>query len=123
MLSPIGAFLALAEPGASCLLESVEHGGKLSRYSFVGLDYLAAHAFDATADMLERVRACVEEYRPASDASGLGGALVVFAYDAARPFAHLAERAADTPSSPAAYVAVPGTWLAEAGRLPGRASP
>ena len=41
VLTPIGVYLALATPGASCLLESVEHGGKLSRYSFIGLDYLA----------------------------------------------------------------------------------
>ena len=38
LLTPIGAFLALARPGESCLLESVEHGGRISRYSFLGLD-------------------------------------------------------------------------------------
>ncbi len=111
VLTPIGAFLALAEPGASCLLESVEHGGKLSRYSFVGLDYLRTQAFDPSPDMLGRVRASIEAYRPVEDESGLGGALVVFAYDAARPYALLPSRAADAPQSPAAYVAIPGTWL------------
>ena len=30
---------ALAQPQASCLLESVESGGRISRYSFIGLDY------------------------------------------------------------------------------------
>jgi anthranilate synthase component 1 len=111
VLTPIGAYLALATAGASCLLESVEHGGKLSRYSFVGLDYLAAEAFDAAPDLIDRVRACVAAHRPADDVTGLGGALVVFAYDAARPLAQLGSRPADAPAIPAAYVAVPGTWL------------
>jgi len=111
VLSPIGAYLALATAGASCLLESVEHGGRLSRYSFVGLDYLAAQAFDATPDLLDHVRAFVDAYRAPDDPHGWGGALVAFAYDAARPFARLPERAQDPPAMPAAYVAVPGTWL------------
>ncbi len=111
VLSPIGAYLALATAGASCLLESVEHGGKISRYSFVGLDYLAAESFDASPDLLDNVRALVAAHRPADDASGWGGALVAFAYDAARPFARLPDRAQDPPAMPAAYVAVPATWL------------
>ena len=93
------------------MLESVESGGKLSRYSFVGLDYAATATFEATADQLERVRAFVQQHRPASDESGLGGALVAFAYDAARPFAKLAQRTADAPAMPSAYVCVPATWL------------
>lgn len=111
VLSPIAAYLALASAGASCLLESVEHGGKISRYSFVGLDYLAAETFEATPDFLDRVRAFVARHRPAEDPSGWGGALVVFAYDAARPFAHLPSRPQDRPAMPAAYVSVPATWL------------
>ncbi len=111
VLTPIGAYLALARPGESCLLESVEHGGKISRYSFLGVDYLAAESFDADADMLDRVRAFVSAYRPLEDPTGLGGALVAFAYDAARPFAHLRARVPDIPVIPAAYVAVPATWL------------
>jgi anthranilate synthase component 1 len=111
VLTPIGAYLALATAGASCLLESVEHGGRISRYSFVGLDYACAESFEAEPHMLDRVRECVARMSPPHDATGLGGALVVFAYDAARPFAHLAERASDVPVMPAAYVAVPATWL------------
>jgi len=111
VLSPIGAYLALASPGATCLLESVEHGGKISRYSFIGLDYLEAESFEATGDMLERIRSFVERYRPAQDPNGWGGALVAFAYDAARPFARLPPRAQDAPAMPAAYVAIPASWL------------
>ncbi|HVA27981.1 MAG TPA: anthranilate synthase component I family protein [Candidatus Baltobacteraceae bacterium] len=111
VLTPIGAYLTLATPGASSLLESVEAGGKLSRYSFIGLDYDGVATFEATPDLIDRVRAHVAAHRPAEDPSALGGALVVFAYDAARPFAHLSPRAADAPAIPAAYVAVPRTWL------------
>jgi anthranilate synthase component 1 len=111
VLTPIGAYLALARPGGSCLLESVEHGGKLSRYSFVGLDYLAAETFDADGSLSQRVRQCIAAHRPHEDPSGLGGALVVFAYDAARPYARLPARAPNPPAMPAAYVAVPATWL------------
>lgn len=111
VLTPIGAYLALASAGASCLLESVEHGGRISRYSFVGLDYLASERVDAGAEMLDRVRDCVARNSPANDATGLGGALVVFAYDAARPYALLPPRASSAPVFPDAYVAVPATWL------------
>ncbi len=112
VLTPIGAYLALSRAGQSCLLESVEHGGKLSRYSFVGLDMEDARAFDATPDLFDRIRSFVDERRPpvAGD-NALGGALVVFAYDAARPDAMLGPRAADAPAMPPAYVAVPSTWL------------
>ncbi|HEY5340939.1 MAG TPA: anthranilate synthase component I family protein [Candidatus Aquilonibacter sp.] len=111
VLTPIGAYLALASAGASCLLESVEHGGRISRYSFVGIDYLASERFDAGPDMLDRVRRHVAGHSPAEDPTGLGGALVVFAYDAARPYAHMAARKPDTPVLPDAYVATPSTWL------------
>lgn len=111
MLTPIGAFLALATPGASCLLESVEHGGRLSRYSFIGLDYAHCETFEATDDLYDRIRASIAPFRPSGEGAPLGGALLAFAYDAARPMAHLRTRPADEPHSPAAYLAVPATWL------------
>ncbi len=110
-MTPIGAYLALGTPGASSLLESVEAGGKLSRYSFIGLDYDGVAAFEATSDVIDRVRSHIDAYRPAEDPAGLGGALVMFAYDAARPFARLPPRTPDAPAIPAAYVAIPRTWL------------
>jgi len=112
MLTPIGAYAALGTPGASCLLESVESGGRISRYSFVGIDYLDARSFAAGPALLGEIRAFVESHKPAPDAAvPLGGALVAFAYDAARPFARLSARVKDAPVMPDAYVAVPATWL------------
>lgn len=112
MLTPIGAYAALGEPGASCLLESVESGGRISRYSFVGIDYLDARSFAAGPALLDEIREFVESHKPVTDAAvPLGGALVAFAYDAARPFARLPARAKDAPAMPDAYVAVPAAWL------------
>ena len=102
-LTPISAYAALAAPGASCLLESVESGGRISRYSFVGIDYLEARCFDDDGSMLQRIREFAGGY-------GLD-ALVAFAYDAARSFARLGPRDAAEPPMPAAYVAIPRTWL------------
>lgn len=110
VITPIGAYLSLGQAQASCLLESVEHGGKLSRYSFVGLDYRASQRFEADAALYDRIRVFLASHRP-DDPTGLGGALVVFAYDAARPMAHLTERGGDAPAMPDAFVAVPATWL------------
>jgi anthranilate synthase component 1 len=111
VLTPIGAYLALAKRGEGCLLESVEHGGRISRYSFLGLDYIASASFSDEPDLLAAVRAFVQPYRPQGEHAALGGALVAFSYDAARRFARMAPRAADAPAMPDAYVAIPGTWL------------
>ena len=110
VLTPIAAYLALAEPNASCLLESVESGGRLSRYSFLGIDYVAAESFEADG-LYDRVRAFVEAHRCEADHAGLGGALLAFSYDAARPEARLVPREPAFPPVPDVYVAIPATWL------------
>ncbi len=111
VFTPIGAYLALAGGAPSCLLESVEHGGRISRYSFLGIDYLDARSFDAGERLFEEIRAWIEPYRAIRDDGELGGALVAFAYDAARPMAHLPRRNPDAPAMQAAYVAIPSGWL------------
>jgi anthranilate synthase component I len=111
VFTPIGAYLALARSSPSCLLESVEHGQRISRYSFIGIDYLAAREFAATPALYDEMREWIATYRLTEGAALLGGALVAFSYDAARPFAHLAARRADPPVMPDAYAAVPATWL------------
>jgi anthranilate synthase component 1 len=102
-LTPIAAYAALADPGAACLLESVESGGRISRYSFIGLEYLDARSFEDDGNLIPAVREFVRGY-------GLD-ALVAFAYDAARSYARLGPRSAAEPPMPAAYVAIPRTWL------------
>jgi anthranilate synthase component I len=111
VLTPIGAYAALAQPQASCLLESVESGGRISRYSFIGLDYVAAQNFDSGASLYDRVRTFISSHRTDGADGNLGGALLAFSYDAARSDARLPARAASTPFMPAAFVAIPATWL------------
>ncbi|HEY8313149.1 MAG TPA: chorismate-binding protein [Candidatus Baltobacteraceae bacterium] len=111
VLTPIAAYQALATPAAACLLESVESGGRISRYSYVGIEYLDERCFEAGGDMPGAIRAFVMGSRVPGDPAPLGGALVAFAYDAARTFARLPLRTSSDPAMPAAYVAVPATWL------------
>ncbi len=111
-LTPITAYLALAVPGRSCLLESVEGRDRLSRYSFIGLDYVHEETIDGDPAMLDRIRAVVSSFRPEGDeAPFVGGAVCVFAYDAVRVLERIGTKpAADVPF-PDCYVAVPGTWV------------
>jgi anthranilate synthase component I len=111
VLTPIGAYAALAQPQASCLLESVESGGRISRYSFIGLDYRAASRFESGKDLYESVREFFRTHRIDGANGNIGGALLAFSYDAARFDARLPEREQSPPAMPAAYVAVPSAWL------------
>jgi len=111
-LTPISAYLALAEPGRSCLLESVEGTDRIARYSFLGLDYLETAVLDDDPAMLDKIRAILGRYRV--ERAGLpfpGGAVCAFAYDAARAL----ERIGPKPPADVAFadvvVAVPGTWI------------
>jgi len=111
-ITPIGAYLALATPGRSCLLESVEGTDRISRYSFIGLDYLETLAISDDPSMLEQIRRLLRRYRV--DRAGLpfpGGAVCAFTYDAARVLEKIgAKPPADVPFGDA-YVVVPGTWV------------
>ncbi len=116
-ITPISAYLALAQPGRSCLLESVEGTERISRFSFVGLDYLETFAIDRDPAMLETIRAAIGRYRlDRDDLPFPGGAVCVFTYDAARALEPVLRDARDD-APPAdvrfgdALVVVPGTWL------------
>jgi anthranilate synthase component I len=111
-ITPISAFLALAQPGRSCLLESVEGTDRISRYSFIGIDYLESKVFNDDPAMLDGIRALIGKYE--LDTSALpfpGGAVCVFTYDAARQFEKIGPKLpSDIPFSDA-LVVVPGTWV------------
>ncbi len=101
--TPVSAYLKVRENGPSFLLESVEGGERLGRYSFIGssprrvLRMKNGHAwFDADPpeqcqDPLQAVRSIVQAYRPAirPRARFEGGALGYLAYEAARYFERL----------------------------------
>jgi anthranilate synthase component 1 len=111
-ITPISAFLALAQPGRSCLLESVEGSDRISRYSFIGIDYLEATVFDEDPEMIRAIRALIGKYH--IDTSALpfpGGAVCVFTYDAARRLEKIGPKPpSDIPFSDA-LVVIPGTWV------------
>jgi anthranilate synthase component 1 len=111
-LTPIQAYLALATPGRSCLLESVEGTDRISRFSFIGTDYLESRAFDDRPAMLDEIRALIGTYT--IDTSSLpfpGGAVCVFTYDAVRRLETIGTRPpVDVPFSDA-LVVIPGTWV------------
>jgi len=118
-ITPISAYLALAQPGRSCMLESVEGTERISRFSFIGLDYLDAFGIDRDPLMLERIRAAIGRYRlDRDDLPFPGGAVCVFTYDAARALEPVLREARDDGQVPPAdvrfgdaLVVVPGTWL------------
>jgi anthranilate synthase component I len=110
-VTPIGAYLALAQPGRSLLLESVEGTDRISRRSFVGLDYIETAAFTRDPHMLDRIRALVRRYRPKGSAPFGGGAVCTFAYDAARALEALGDGPPAALACADATVVVPGTWV------------
>ena len=111
-ITPIGAYRAVGQAGASCLLESIDNG-LISRYSFIGLDYLAVRQFETSDNLVNEIREFIASAgaHVAAAAGFPGGAVVAFAYDAARAQARLGARKPLAPPTPDAYVAIPATWL------------
>jgi len=94
----------------------VEGTERISRFSFIGLDYLDSQAVDRDPAMLERIRTIVGKYRlDRSDLPFPGGAVCTFTYDAARalePVLHRAQaEAAGRRAVRDALIVVPGTWM------------
>ncbi|HEV3088377.1 MAG TPA: chorismate-binding protein [Candidatus Elarobacter sp.] len=111
-ITPISAYLALAQPGRSCLLESVHGTERISRFSFVGLDYLEAFGIDRDPRMLERIRAAIGRYSlDRDDLPFPGGAVFAFTYDAARALEPVGEPPPADVRFGDALVVIPGTWL------------
>jgi anthranilate synthase component 1 len=111
-LTPISAYLALATPGRSCLLESVEGTDRIARFSFLGLDYLETVSIQDDPLMLERIRAVIGRYHV--ERSGLpfpGGVVCAFAYDAARVLERIGPKPPADVAFADALVVVPGTWV------------
>ena len=111
-ITPISAYLALATPGRSCLLESVEGTDRIARFSFLGLDYLETVSIDDDPQMLERIRAILARYHV--DRSGLpfpGGAVCAFTYDAARVLEQVGPKPPADVAFADALLMIPGTWV------------
>jgi anthranilate synthase component 1 len=99
--TPVSAYLKIREAGASFLLESIEGGEQVGRFSFIGIardvvrlkDGRVADAGGSAAcdDPLQIIQTIVEQYgTPAAPGARFeGGALGYLAYESARYFERL----------------------------------
>jgi anthranilate synthase component I len=118
LLTPVSAFLAIAEKESHAfLLESVERGEQIGRYTFLGTrPYMRVKAREGKVEItrgsrrevlkdnvFQVVKRLLREHRPASMA-GLppftAGAVGYFAYDVVRQLENIGERAKDDLSLP-----------------------
>jgi anthranilate synthase component I len=128
--TPVSAYLKLAAFRPCFLLESVEGGERLARYSFVGFGDSLEVKLDAAglhvgaqvharpgnaADLLNQLRAALAVApHPEPEISGvpLAGGLVGFAsYDVVRFFEHLPKRVASADGVPALHYVAPRSLL------------
>jgi anthranilate synthase component I len=110
LLTPVGAYLRLARNSRyACLLESVEGGEKIARYTFVGADPVEVFRYAGGSCIVESkgraskspekpldfLRTRVQRYRPVR-VPGLpplvAGAIGYFSYDMVRLFERLPDR-------------------------------
>ncbi|MDQ7850500.1 MAG: anthranilate synthase component I [Armatimonadota bacterium] len=119
--TPISAFLKLRNGSEAFLLESVEGGEAVGRYSFIGVGpFPSLRAFgdhvelrggsgaeQRRGDPLDVVREVLRQFRPAGT-SGLprfaGGAVGYFGYDLVRHFERLPHRPPDDLGLPSCYL-------------------
>jgi len=107
--TPVSAYLKVRDGTPSFLLESVEGGERLGRYSFIGSrprrvlrikngrQWYDSDAAEPCQDPLQAIRQMIAAYEPVSRPRGRfeGGALGYLSYEAARYFERLPLAAAD----------------------------
>jgi anthranilate synthase component I len=128
--TPVSAYLKLAPFRPRFLLESVEGGERLARYSFIGFGDCLEVKLDAAglhidgrraprprsrAEFLDAMRAALAlAPQPLPDLPGvplLGGLVGYTAYDAVRYFEHLPGRSLDATDAPHAHYVAPRSLL------------
>ncbi len=124
--TPISTFLKLRRDGNAFLLESVEGGERIGRYSIIGsgpVMTVTSHGDQVeiregtrmerrTADVLEVTREILGRRRPVPDPSlprFAGGAVGYFGYDLVRSWERLPNRPSDDLGLPTCGLAVAGT--------------
>ncbi|MGO9635625.1 MAG: anthranilate synthase component I family protein [Steroidobacteraceae bacterium] len=128
--TPVSAYLKLAPFRPRFLLESVEGGERLARYSFIGFGNCLEVRLDASGlyvgdrhtprpqtrteflDALRGALACAPQPKPEIPGVPLSGGLVGFtAYDAVRYFERLPARSLDETVAPHAHYVAPCSLL------------
>jgi anthranilate synthase component 1 len=128
--TPVSAYLKLAPFGPRFLLESVEGGERLARYSFIGFGHCLEVRLDAAglsiggvhsarprskAELLNALRgALARTPRPLPEVPGvplLGGLVGYTAYDAVRYFERVPGRSLDDTQTPHAHYVAPRSLL------------
>ncbi len=128
--TPVSAYMKLAEPPYGFLLESVEGGERLARYSFIGSRPHAVATFHPDRAMLRRADGSAEELlsadpldllareldrpvlgKPAGLPRFLGGAVGYLGYECARLWERLPEAANDALGVPDAVLMFVDTLL------------
>ncbi len=87
--TPVSVLTRVADDAAVFLLESVEGGESVGRYSYLGIDPYATYAEDAGCNPLPELRRYVTDrpFTPAPELPSLqGGAIGYFAYDVVQTF-------------------------------------
>jgi len=114
--TPVSAFLKVHRDGPCFLLESVEGGQRLARYSFIGTEpYLVLSATDRDAgDPLDELSRAMTEF-PVAAVPGLprlcGGAVGFLSYEAAGRFERLPRPEVDSLGLPESYFMFVHTML------------
>ncbi|MSQ62213.1 MAG: anthranilate synthase component I, partial [Dehalococcoidia bacterium] len=87
--TPVSAYLKVAQGRYSFLLESVEGGERIARYSFIGTEPYRVYVSDGSVDPLLAVEDELERYKvihPPALPRFTGGAVGYLAYEAVRHF-------------------------------------
>ncbi len=112
--TPVSAFLKINRGGYSFLLESVEGGERIGRYSFIGTEPYAVLEGDGTTDPLPRIATEMKKFKIASRGTFpkfAGGAVGYLSYETVCRFENLPSPEKDTIGVPESIFMMVDTFL------------
>ncbi len=112
--TPVSAFLKINSGGCAFLLESVEGGERIGRYSFIGTDPYTIITSDGTSDPLPRIATEMKKFKIASRGELpklAGGAVGYLSYETVARFENLPSPEKDTIGVPESMFMMVDTLL------------